>query len=316
MNNQSPAFDVVTVTLNPAIDRTITISNFTAGAVNRVEHERLTPAGKGVNVASALADYGYRVAVTGFLGRENSAPFEALFAQKKIMDRFVRVSGQTRVGIKITDSARQQTTDINFPGLAPSAADIDAFHAQLAALDGKWFVVSGSLPPGVEATVYREIIRDLKARGRNVVLDTSGEALTYAVEAGPNIIKPNNYELEALTGKSCQAEAEVIETAKHLVAKGIELVAVSMGKDGACFITRTGTVIARPPNVEVISTVGAGDAMVAGIIAGRLRELPLARCARLATAFSIDRLTRIGSGISSPASIEQFMEQVIIEEAD
>jgi 1-phosphofructokinase len=116
MKTEVPKFDVVTVTLNPAIDRTVTIRNFTAGAVNRVEQERSNPGGKGVNVASALSDYGYQVAVTGFLGRENSAPFEELFARKKIADRFVRIAGRTRMGIKITDPTLHQTTDINFPG--------------------------------------------------------------------------------------------------------------------------------------------------------------------------------------------------------
>ena len=314
MKNELPKFDVVTVTLNPAIDRTITISNFTAGAVNRVEQERANPGGKGVNVASALADYGHQIAVTGFLGRENSAPFEALFTRKKIEDCFVRIAGRTRVGIKITDPALHQTTDINFPGPAPAPDDLDALHERLAAVDGAWFVVTGSLPPGVNSTIYRDIVLALKARGRKVVLDTSGEALRYAIEAAPNIIKPNIHELEVLVGKRLQAQTEVVEAAKNLIARGIELVTVSMGKDGACFVTENALIMARPPDIKVKSTVGAGDAMVAGIIAAHLRELPLAECARLATAFSIDALTRFESGITSPAAIDQSMNQVAIEE--
>ena len=315
MKNELPKFDVVTVTLNPAIDRTITISNFTAGAVNRVEQERANPGGKGVNVASALADYGHQIAVTGFLGRENSAPFEALFTRKKIEDCFVRIAGRTRVGIKITDPALHQTTDINFPGPAPAPDDLNALHERLAAVDGAWFVVTGSLPPGVNSTIYRDIVLALKARGRKVVLDTSGEALRYAIEAAPNIIKPNIHELEVLIGKPLQAQTQVVEAAKNLIARGIELVTVSMGKDGACFVTETALITARPPDIKVKSTVGAGDAMVAGIIAAYLRELPLAECARLATAFSIDALTRFESGITSPAAIDQSMNQVAIEEA-
>ena len=305
------AFDVVSVALNPAIDHTITVSNFTAGAVNRVEQERLTPGGKGVNVAAALADYGCQVALTGFLGRDNDALFQTLFAQKKIQDRFVRIDGRTRVGIKIADPVQQQTTDINFPGLAPTHADLDAVQAELAALNSKWFVVTGSLPPGVETTVYRDIVLGLKKRGCNVVLDTSGEALSNAINAAPNIIKPNNFELAVLAGRPFQTEAETIDMAKQLLAKGIELVAVSLGKDGACFVTNESVVIARPTEVTVKSTVGAGDAMVAGIVAAQLKQLSLAACARLATAFSLDKLTRIESGIS-PASIERFMDKVTI----
>ena len=315
MKNEVSKFDVVTVTLNPAIDRTVTIRNFTAGAVNRVEQERSNPGGKGVNVASALADYGHRVAVTGFLGRENSASFEDLFARKKIEDRFVRISGRTRVGIKITDPALRQTTDINFPGPAPAPADLDALREQLATVDGTWFVVTGSLPPGVNAAIYRDIATALKAGGRKVVLDTSGEALRCAIEAAPNIIKPNIQELEALVDKRLQPEAEVIKAAKKLIDQGIELVVVSMGKDGACFVTGAAVVIARPPEIEVKSTVGAGDAMVAGIIAAHFRELPLAQCARLATSFSVEVLTRIESGLISHAAVNSFMNEVSIWKA-
>lgn len=285
-------FDTLTVTLNPAIDRTLTISNFTAGAVNRVEQERANPGGKGVNVAAALADFGCRVAVTGFLGRENSATFETLFAARKIEDQFVRISGQTRTGIKITDPVLKQTTDINFPGLAVTAADLDALRAKLSALESQWVVLAGSLPPGVSTSIYRDLIGALKARGQKIVLDTSGEALRQGIEARPNVIKPNLAELEELTGERLSTKDSVIQAARKLASKGIELVVVSMGEAGACFLTGTARIIARPPGMEVDSTVGAGDAMVAGIVAAQLRNLPLRECASLATAFSLDALTR------------------------
>jgi 1-phosphofructokinase len=313
MKNGLAGFDVVTVTLNPAIDRTVTIPNFSAGAVNRVEQERSAPGGKGVNVASALADCGHHVAVTGFLGCENSALFEALFERKKIEDHFVRIAGRTRVGIKITDPVRRQTTDINFPGPAPAPADLDALRQRLGAIDSTWGVVTGSLPPGVDATIYRDIVKALKARGSKVVLDTSGEALRHAIEVLPHVIKPNIHELETFVGNPLTTDAEVIAAAKKLASRGIELVAVSMGADGACFATEAAVVIARPPDVEVKSTVGAGDAMVAGILSAQLRRLPLAESARLATAFSLEVLRRGESGVSSPASIDSSMSQVRIE---
>ena len=313
MNNASSTrFDTVTVTLNPAIDRTITISNFTPGAVNRVEQVINTPGGKGVNVASALADAGHRVVVTGFLGRANSEPFEALFASKQIADRFIRTPGETRIGIKISDPIQRQTTDINFPGLSPSREEFAAFQSVFEALNAPWFVLAGSLPSGVEPTVYPELIRKLKAAGRGVLVDTSGEALRQAIGAAPTIIKPNVHELEALTGKSLQTEAAVIEAARLLVAGGIELVVVSMGKDGACFVTADRVVIAQPPALEVRSTVGAGDAMVAGILSARLNGLSLEETARLATAFSLDALTRIGGGVGSRVEIRAAMEQVVL----
>jgi fructose-1-phosphate kinase PfkB-like protein len=114
---------VVTVTINPAIDQTITIPNFTAGAVNRVQSSQMDAGGKGINVASFLADFGQPATVTGFLGADNDAIFRRMFERKGINDRCVRIAGQTRIGVKVSDEALHQTTDINFPGETPTPAD-------------------------------------------------------------------------------------------------------------------------------------------------------------------------------------------------
>src|SRR6266436_928415 len=228
----SNIFDVVTVTLNPAIDRTVSIRSFTAGAVNRVEEEiHCNPGGKGVNVASALADYGCSVAATGFLGRENAAAFEELFDRKQIADHFVRIPGQTRVGIKITDSVRQETTDINFPGPEVEEVQLDSLRRQLERLSSQgcaWFVLAGSVPPGVDAVIYRDLCQMLRERGQNVALDASGEPLRLALEAKPQIVKPNLHELEGLVGKKLEGLPAITEAARNLVSRGVEMVAVSM----------------------------------------------------------------------------------------
>lgn len=304
-------FDVVTVTLNPAIDRTVTIPNFTAGVVNRVGETHSHPGGKGVNVASALADYGCCVAVTGFLGRENASSFDELFAGKNIGDFFVRIAGQTRACIKIADPVRHQTTDINFSGPAPGPADLETLLRQLDALDADCFVLAGSVPPGLDPAIYGQMISRLRSRGRRVVVDTSGEPLRHAIKARPCVIKPNIHELEALVGKSLPDTQAVIEAARRLNAGGIELVAVSIGGEGSCFVTADAVVTARPPHVEAGSTVGAGDAMVAGIVAARLGGLPLTECAQLATAFSVDVLMRGTPGFTSRASVQALMQQVV-----
>ena len=312
MNTDSKKFQVVTITLNAAIDRTVTIPNFTAGAVNRVESVRSNPGGKGVNVASALADNGHDVAVTGFLGRSNAGAFEELFSRKKIADHFIRIAGQTRIGIKITDPVRVETTDINFPGPTPSEAEVSMLISQIAALNAEWFVVAGSLPPGVDPAIYRDIITRLRQRNARVLLDTSGAPFPLALEAKPTAIKPNIHEFEDYIGRSLPDEKEAIKAARELISRGIELVVVSMGKKGACFVTASEAVIARPPDIEVKSTVGAGDAMVAGILSAQLQKLPLRECARLATAFSIDSLSRLESGLSSGSAIETAMQKVTV----
>jgi 1-phosphofructokinase len=305
-------FAVVTITLNPAIDQTVTISNFTAGAVNRVETSRSNAGGKGVNVAAMLAESGVRVAVTGFLGRENVSTFEEHFSRLGIRDYFVRISGRTRTGIKIVDPSLRQTTDINFPGAAASPADLAAFTHQLSLLDADCFVLAGSLPPGVEPTIYRELITGLRARGRRVVLDASGEPLPLALEAKPHLIKPNIHELGELLGRPLPDTAAVVAAARELVARGIETVVVSMGKDGACFVTAQEAIVAVPPDVEVSSTVGAGDAMVAGLVAAHAHRLSFTDSACLATAFSVHALTRTAGETDFSHAIAAILSRVTI----
>lgn len=305
---------IATVTLNPTIDQTVFIPNFRAGEVNRVAGTQFDPGGKGVNVAWYLADYGFPVSVTGFLGKENSQIFEGLFTRKKIEDRFVRIDGRTRSNIKIVDEVKQETTDINFPGQAPSTTDIESLIqivAQMTA-DCHWFVLAGSIPAGCQTDIYRELVELVKQRGRAVAVDTSGEALRLALPAGPNLVKPNLDELQELQGRALETEAAVIGAARNWLAYGVEMVIVSMGAEGALFVTENEVVLAQPPKVAVKSTVGAGDAMVSGTVAGKSQGASLAECARLGTAFSLSAISRVGAGLPSLDVIEGFMDRVVV----
>ena len=307
---------VVTVTLNPAIDQTVNIPNFKADQVNRVEREQLDAGGKGVNVASVLADYGFSVAVTGFLGAENISIFEQLFTRKQIDDRFVRIDGRTRTGIKIIDEIHHETTDINFPGQAPTESNLTKLFqiVEELAVDCHWFVLAGSIPAGVSADIYRQLVELIKTKGRAVALDTSGKALKLTLPGKPTLIKPNINELRELTGSSLNSQSRVVQAAQRLLNRGIETVIVSMGTQGAIFVESDKVVLARPPEVTVKSTVGAGDAMVSGTVAGKIQGLSLEDCARLATAFSLTAITQVGSGIPSLETVENFKRQVILEQ--
>ena len=293
---------VVTVTLNPAIDQTLSIPGFAAGQVNRVAECRSDAGGKGVNVASVLADLGLPVTVTGFLGADNAGPFENLFRRKRIEDRFVRIAGSTRVGIKIVDG--QQTTDINFPGLSPTEDDLAELNDRIIALaePGRWFVLSGSVPPGVPSGIYAAMIDSIHAKGGCVALDTSGPALKEALASRPEVVKPNVDEI---------GRPSDLRKAARLL--GVPRVVVSMGGDGALFVDGDEALLARPPKVEVRSTVGAGDAMVAGIVYGLIHKLPLEEAARFATASGAYAVTRVGSGIEDRGEHEKLMRRVEIE---
>ena len=303
---------IATVTLNPAVDRTVSIPNFKAGKVNRVEWEQSDAGGKGVNVASVLADYGFSLAVTGFLGAENSYIFEQLFDRKKIEDRFVRIAGRTRSGIKVIDEVNQETTDLNFPGQAPTEGDVAQLFqiVEELAVDCHWFVLAGSIPAGLNPNIYGELVKLIKRQGRAVALDTSGEALRQALPATPTLVKPNIDELQELVGRPLETQAAVIRAAQSWLGQGMQTVVVSMGAQGAIFVEAGEVVLAQPPKVTVKSTVGAGDAMVSGTVAGKVQGLALAECARLATAFSVSAISQVGSGLPSLETIENFKSQV------
>jgi 1-phosphofructokinase len=306
---------VVTLTLNPAVDQTVRIEEFQAGAVNRVAGMAQNPGGKGVNVASALSDLGVPVLAGGFLGLENALLFESLFARKGIGDCFVRLPGATRLGLKIVDAATRQVTEINYPGLTPEPAQIERLLKVLreAAMPDTWFVLSGSLPPGIPPEIYGRMVRAIGELGAHAMVDTSGEPLRHALAQHPDIAKPNQSELEQMTGHALGSIEEVAEAASRLVAGGVGLAVISMGARGALFVSERETLLATPPKVQVQSTVGAGDTMVAGLVYARLQGLDPFETARLATAFGTHAVTRIESGIDR-AAIRELETQIVVKE--
>ncbi|AWN49669.1 1-phosphofructokinase [Methylobacterium terrae] len=307
---------VLTLTLNPAIDRTVTLDRLEPGAVHRARAVRDDAGGKGVNVASCLADWGVPVTATGVLGAGNAAAFEALFSAKGIDDRCVWVPGETRTNLKLVDPAG--TTDVNLPGLTLDPATLRAIRAVLAEAAGPdtLVVLAGSLPAGVEAGLYAELTAELKERGARVLLDASGPPLAAALAARvlPDAVKPNRHELEEWAGRPLPALADVVAAARELVRRGIPLVAVSLGAEGAVFVRGRGTrdeaLHALAPATDVASTVGAGDALVAGLVAGLCADRSLADTARLALAFAAGKLTRAGAHLPGRGAVEAIAEGI------
>jgi 1-phosphofructokinase len=304
---------MVTVTLNPAIDHAIVIPGFKANTVNRVATERRTAGGKGVNVASFLADYGIPAAVTGFLGEENAGLFEGHFADKHLADRFVRIPGATRTNLKILNPVDDEVTDLNFPGLTPTAAHLSQLESTLADLaqDHEWFVLSGSLPPGLPPDTYASLTKRLRSRQRRVLLDTSDAALRLGLKAQPTAIKPNTRELESALNRPLASQADLVDAALDLVRTGIQQVIVSRGAEGALFVTPESVLTARHQGpVMIQTTVGAGDALVAGFLAGHQEGLGLEDTARLAVAFSIAALQRTGTALPERPVLDSLARQV------
>ncbi|SOC15316.1 1-phosphofructokinase [Rhodobacter maris] len=306
---------IATLTLNAAIDQTVMVPGFALDAVNRVETVQRDAGGKGVNVASFLAHFGHKIVATGLLGQENDAIFARHFAHAGILDACTRCEGATRTNVKIVDPAQDQVTDLNFPGIVAGAADLVLVSETLARLMARgldWLGLCGSLPAGLPADTYARLIAQAQAEGVKVALDTSGAALGPALAARPDIVKPNAAELGAYLGCVIATPADALAAAHDLVAKGIGLVAVSMGAEGAVLVRGCEAVHARPPHIAIASTVGAGDAMVAGLIHAATLGLDLAATARIATAFSLGALGEIGPRLPGRARIEALAHAVEI----
>lgn len=251
--------NILTLTLNPALDITIGLDTLRPGQVNRSQTRHSHAAGKGLNVAQVLADLGHSVTVGGFLGRENLQPFEALIQWRGFADCFVRVPGETRSNIKLVE-ADGRVTDINGQGPEVDEAARNALLRLLeqVAPGHDAVVVAGSLPRGISAEWFRQLLERLKALGLKVALDSSGEALRAGLQSVPWLVKPNTEELGEVLGLAVDNPQQQRAAATRLVASGIEHVVVSAGEQGVSWFTRDLAVHARPPKVQVASTVGAG----------------------------------------------------------
>lgn len=303
---------IATVTLNPAFDLVGRLARIEIGEVNTVETLGLYPAGKGINVAKVLADLGAKLSVTGFLGEENQGDFVQAFAQNGVEDKFYRIAGKTRINVKITET-EADVTDLNFLGFEISEQDWEAFTHQSQTWESQYDLVAvcGSLPRGVTPEQFAAWLESLHQQGLKVVLDSSNAALTAGLTAHPWLVKPNRRELEVWAGRSLNTIEEVIEAAEQLRSHGIEHVIISMGEKGSVWLNSEGVLQAQPPHCEnVVSTVGAGDSMVAGLIYGFSQGWSKEKTLSFASATSALAVSQSNVGISDKQALEQILAQV------
>jgi 1-phosphofructokinase len=307
---------VITVTLNPAIDETVTLARLIPGQVHRATAVRFNAGGKGINVASCLADWFDEtpITATGLLGAANATAFETLFAAKHITDECLRVPGETRTNIKLTHAG--ETTDINLPGPDVDAGSLEKIRQRILDLAGPETIVllAGSLPAGIGDGFYAELTEALQTRGAQVIVDTSGRPLELVLNAKtlPFCIKPNRAELEQFARNRLATDDDTITISKQLIARGLGLVIVSLGAEGSLYIARNQILRASLPAIEPASTVGAGDAMVAGIIAAVCENAALENIARLATAFAVAKLGQTGPNLPARSIVQELSANVQI----
>ena len=258
---------IVTLTPNPSVDRTVFVDDVVRGSVNRSQRSRSEPSGKGVNVALALHAHEVPVRAVVTAGGSVGVQFRQMLDAAGLDTVFVPISGEIRSNISLTQP-NGCVTKINEAGPRLSSDEIDRL---LAAVTGQlrgagWLVCGGSLPSGVSADWYGQLVELGHRNAVPVAVDTSGEALSESLAAEPDLVKPNVHELAELTGRVPQTLGEVIDAAQEVRRRGARTVLASLGGDGAILVDAAGAVWGHAPVEKVVSTVGAGDAMLAGYL--------------------------------------------------
>lgn len=310
---------IITVTMNPAIDKTIDIHRFVHGGLNRITHMELDAGGKGINVSKTIQQLGGTSLATGFVGGAAGDRIEQTLKEYGIPTDFIRVEGETRTNTKVVEE-NGTVTELNEPGPYVSEKHI---HELIQKLDSyaspdTLVVLAGSIPKSTDKTIYRTITEKMHDKGAAVLLDADGELFLHALSAQPDIIKPNQAELEEYYRKKEADDSgfsaslnhhaslnELIEMGQQLLASGIRTAVISMGSEGALFLNHDTVLQSAALPVPTHSTVGAGDAMVAALAYGWEKKLSFEACASLAMAASAGAVMTVGT---KPPTLETVQE--------
>ena len=308
---------IMTVTLNPAVDKTYTTQGVIVGNVNRMRTVMRIAGGKGVNVTKILRQYGYEVAATGFLGGYSGRFIEEELEKRGAENRFIHVSGETRSNMNIL-ADDGYVTEILEPGPVVSDSENKAFLQQYEALleECGLVILSGSAAQGVDADIYETMIRRSKALSIPVYLDSSGENLRFGLRAKPQMIKPNWRELEYIMGRRIRNRTEIMEAAEILRNEGIPRVVVSMGSKGLISVSESGVFYAGVKGIVPVNTVGCGDSVTASYamshVLGETEQEAIIR----ACAISAANATTLESADIPLETAEELMNKIIVEKID
>lgn len=303
---------IYTVTLNPALDKTAIIEGLTPNAVNRISSLRVDPGGKGLNVSKVIKELGGESVAYALLAGDTGRVVERMLGNLGIDCRVLRVEGETRTNLKVIDTALGQNTDINEPGPELTDEQLDGMLAELVmeVREGDLVVLSGSLPRGASVGTYRRWVGALKSVGARVFLDADGERLRQGIKAAPDLVKPNELELGGMLGRVLDTDEKVVAAARELIGAGLDRVMVSMGSAGALYVTREASVKAHPVRVEVGSTVGAGDSVVAALAFADERGLGLEEALRLAMATGAANVMQTGTQAAPRELVDSLVGRV------
>jgi 1-phosphofructokinase family hexose kinase len=312
---------ILTVTLNAAIDRTVAVPNFRLGHRHRAVESRTVAGGKGINVARALSLLGCPVIATGFAGGPTGARVLEQLREESILTDFTRIAGETRINLAVIDPTSGEQTEINERGPAVSPEEVEAFvkRVEYLAAGAKVCVLAGTLPPGAGDDLYARLVKDLCARGVIVVLDAEGEAMLAGLRAGASVVTPNEREAEELVGQEFADRGDLVHGLSELTRLGAGE-AVITRPDGCVAAVGEGVerrfLEARTEPLDPVSTVGSGDAFLAGYVAARYQDRPAGECLAYGVACGAESTQHFGAGAVDRSQVERLLGEVAVHDLE
>ena len=306
---------IVTVTLNASIDKAYYLNSpVIDGTVHRVSVVDNSAGGKGLNASRAIVTLNYPVCATGFVGGNNGRYLVELAHKDGITSDFIYTEQETRSCINILEP-NGQSTEFLEPGQPVLTKDFLAFKAKLAELAKNAEVVTfnGSIPKGISAANYKELIEETMASGVPCIVDASGSLLTSCIDVLPTMIKPNTDEIGQLLGREVSTEDEIIKAAQELYKRGIKIVVISLGAQGALMVSDEGTFRATPPKIKVINPVGAGDTLVGAFAVALAQKKTISECLVFALSCATASCLSAGTGRFDQGVAAKIQKQVSIK---
>jgi 1-phosphofructokinase family hexose kinase len=310
---------IITVTLNAAIDKSLSVPNFRLGRRHRTVEQTTMAGGKGVNIARTLKSLDQPVIATGLAGGPTGVRIVEALTEEGILNDFVRIREESRTNTAVLDPTTGEQTEINERGPAIAPRELEIFLDKLVYLarGAELVIFAGSLPRGVEAEAYATFVRELRKLGVTTIVDTDGEPLRHAVRAEPTLISPNLNEAEELVGHEFNDDEDMLFAIRQLGQLGPRE-SIMTTPDGcyACLQGDSGPVLFRA-QIELpeppVATVGSGDAFLAGFVAGRYEGRAPEDCLRFGVACGAESTQRLGAGLIDPAAVERLMAEVQVE---
>jgi 1-phosphofructokinase len=306
---------ITTICLNPCFDKTLNVDTLQVGQVNRIRDTRVDLGGKGINVAVVAKRLGLDVQCIGTMGENGAAELTSMMDREGLKHQFITVPGHVRTNMKVYCLDGQGVTELNEPGTLLDSEQINQFTelAKTATNDSEMIVLTGSLPPGCPEGTYCELMKALE--GHKCILDTEGKELEMcAKNAHPFLIKPNLREMETTLGIELRTMRTIRDAALLFIRLGVQHAVVSMGAMGAMYISAEKTLFAPSLRVETKSTVGAGDAMIGGMLLGYEIEKDMAKAFRYGIAAGAASVMTEGTQLIVRSDFENLLDQVKVQE--